>query len=415
MTNGPYDQLAVTDLPWSISSNVTVGCLTAGCSGWNYFSAACWFTLKNTYDMLNGTVPLGGVAQTYGGTSIQWWSSTEAIAACDTPAGSACCNYGGSNSCLYDTQIAPYTIGPMQFSGILWYQGEQNAGCGGPPQIAYYNCGLQALINDWRLKFGNPNLPFGAFLLAAWQDADPYFPLLRLIQVNASLTMNNVFTASTLDYGEPAGGPVHSPYKQVPGYRAALALQALVYGGGQHQRNLDEDNVRAEADVSSVPYIGPRYATSSATSAGTTIQVTIGFTAGSLYGLPLVLNTSVACPSTITAVSCESFAIQTSDCVWHANGNGTMSITPSLSTDGTQLVLSLQAPSGSGLTAVATRGLFGNWPVVQLYNGHALPAEPWLANVDGVVNSCPSPWSQEHAMEAEMAVSGGWRDDGRHA
>jgi sialate O-acetylesterase len=124
---GPYKELAVIDLPWSVANNVTVGC--PGCQGWNYFSAACWFTIRSISDELSARgelVPLGAIAQTYGGTSIQWWSSAEAIGSCDTPPGSACCSYGGSNSCLYDSQIAPYTLGPTALSGYLYYQGEQN-------------------------------------------------------------------------------------------------------------------------------------------------------------------------------------------------------------------------------------------------------------------------------------------------
>lgn len=39
VSSAPYDELAVMNLPWSVASNVTVGCLVAGCSGWNYLSA----------------------------------------------------------------------------------------------------------------------------------------------------------------------------------------------------------------------------------------------------------------------------------------------------------------------------------------------------------------------------------------
>lgn len=126
VTPGPYNELAVTNLPWSHATNITVGCLVAGCSGWNYLSAACWFTVRDTFDALGGSVPMGAIAQTYGGTSIQWWSPAEALAQCDAPPGSACCNYGGNSSCLYDSQIAPYTIGPTGLTAALWYQGEQN-------------------------------------------------------------------------------------------------------------------------------------------------------------------------------------------------------------------------------------------------------------------------------------------------
>lgn len=46
ITPGPYSQLDTISLPWSVADNVTVGCLASGCGGWNYFSAACWYTLK---------------------------------------------------------------------------------------------------------------------------------------------------------------------------------------------------------------------------------------------------------------------------------------------------------------------------------------------------------------------------------
>lgn len=232
-----------------------------------------------------------------------------------------------------------------------------------------------------RAKFSAPALPFGIFLLAAWQADTPSFPLLRLLQVNASLTLPAVFTASTLDRGQPAGGPVHSPFKQDPGRRAARALAAIVYGDA-------------------TPYVGPRYA--GAVAAGRA-AATVRFAAASLAGAPLALNLSVSCPSTITAASCEAFALQTSDCTWWAN------VTAALAPGGDALVLALPAGAPAALTLVASRGLFGNWPVVQLYNGAALPAEPWLADIDGVTNTCPSPWTLAEAAAGE------WRDDGRHA
>jgi len=374
---GPYSQLAIENLPWSVANNITVGCLVHGCSGWNYFSAACWFTLKPTFDLLGGTVPLGGIAQTYGGTSIQWWSSAEALQKCNAPPGSACCGYGGTDSCLFDTQVAPYTLGPTQLAGFLWYQGEQNAGCGGAPQIDYYGCALPALISDIRTKFNQPTLPFGVFLLAAWQSNSPWFPLLRLTQVAASVSLPYVFTASTLDYGEPAGGPVHSPFKQVPGHRAALALQAILY-------------------KMPVAYLGPRY--SGVSVAGPT--ATVSFDPATLYGASLVLNTSVSCPTTVTADSCEAFAVQIDTCVWLAN------VTASLTGGGTTLSLTLPADFSSH-SIVATRGYFGNWPLVQLYNAAGLPAEPWLANVTGAAHACPPPGALEAALP--------WVDTGVHA
>ena len=47
-------------------------------------------------------------------------------------------------------------------------------------------------------------------------------------------------------------------------------------------------------------------------------------------------------------------------------------------------VLSLTVTSvGAGLTAVATRGMFADWPLAQLFDASgAFPVVPWLASID---------------------------------
>lgn len=240
------------------------------------------------------------------------------------------------------------------------------------------------------MKFGAPDLPFGVFLLAAWESSDLVsFPLLRLQQVNASINVVNVFTASTLDRGDPATGAVHSPYKQDPAKRASQALLNLAYYQTQ------------------TAYLGPRYTGAAAVaSAPGSLTVQVSFDPTTLYGAGLTLNTSVVCPPGIAVTSCEAFAIQTSDCAWRANG------TAALSSDAMSLLITVPAPAG--VTAVATRGYFANWPLVQVYNAAGLPAEPWLANITDVTNACPSPWSQAAEIDAAAAVH--WVDTtGQHA
>lgn len=124
----PYKNRVAVDLPWSIATNASIGGV-GDSGGWDYFSAACWYTLKNVADRnaaAGAPVPLGGIVECYGGTSVQWWSGPQTTAACPIAAnpGSACCNYGGNQSCLFNAQIAPYTIGPTRVAGFLWYQGE---------------------------------------------------------------------------------------------------------------------------------------------------------------------------------------------------------------------------------------------------------------------------------------------------
>jgi len=65
----PYENLLATDLPWSVANNATIGGVGGG-GGWDFFSAACWFTLKGLADAnaaRGAAVPLGGIVQCYGG------------------------------------------------------------------------------------------------------------------------------------------------------------------------------------------------------------------------------------------------------------------------------------------------------------------------------------------------------------
>ncbi len=93
------------------------------CVNWDYYSAFAWFTLRSLYDDLESrgmAVPLGGIAQSYGGTSIQWWSSPESIQECHAPAGSSCCNFGGIDSCLWFTQVCALPF--LRTQGSSWLQ-----------------------------------------------------------------------------------------------------------------------------------------------------------------------------------------------------------------------------------------------------------------------------------------------------
>ena len=270
---------------------------------------------------------------------------------------------------------------------MLCVRGEQNAGCGGPPQIDFYNCALPALISDWRAKLGDPTLPFGVYLLAPWNASSPAFSMLRLSQVKASTTLSNVVTCSTLDAGEPNGGPVHSPYKQLPASRCAAAMQTLVYSRG----------------AGAPPYLGPRavaatLAPADASRAAPTTRVTVAFAPGST----LVLNTSISCPPKIFngTGGCEAFALQRAapNCSWVQTAPTGPAVA---SLVGGQLQLDL----GDGGTVAAVRGLFANWPLAQLYSAEGLPADPWLLNVSGGGEGCPLPCSQGCL----------WEDTGAHA
>lgn len=66
---------------------------------------------------------------------------------------------------LHNGMIAPLV--PTSLKGVLWYQGENNAG--GPFECEQYIAKKQAMIRDWREWFHNPDLPFYFVQLASWQ------------------------------------------------------------------------------------------------------------------------------------------------------------------------------------------------------------------------------------------------------
>jgi hypothetical protein len=160
---------------------------------------------------------------------------------------------------------------------------------------------------------------------------------------------------------------IHAPLvAQTVGKRAAAATLALAYGWNN------------------TPYLNPTYSSASVTSvlthsggARATIGITVSFVPNTVGRFGLALNTSVTCPPTVPWIVCEAFAVQTSDSAWHNTTN------PSLSADKTQLLLSVDV--AAGLTAVATRGMFADWPIAQLHSADGnFPVLPWLAPIAGM-------------------------------
>ncbi len=126
---------------------------------------------------------------------------------------------------LYNAMVAPYI--DFNIKGILWYQGESNAG-----RPAQYESLQKALINDWREKFGNLNLPFIYAQLPNFMDVS-YLPsesgwaALRESQMKASSVPNTAMTVN-IDLGE--WNDIHPDNKKDVGERMALAALKLAYG-----------------------------------------------------------------------------------------------------------------------------------------------------------------------------------------
>lgn len=126
---------------------------------------------------------------------------------------------------LYNAMIAPvvnYTI-----KGIVWYQGESNAG--NPEE---YKRLFPAMIQDWREKWQQGNLPFlyvqlPNFMEATYLPAESNWALMREAALQ-TLAMPNTAIAVTIDLGE--WNDIHPDNKKDVGERLALAARKLAYG-----------------------------------------------------------------------------------------------------------------------------------------------------------------------------------------
>lgn len=128
---------------------------------------------------------------------------------------------------LYNAMIAPASEYPL--TGILWYQGESNAGS--PDN---YDDKLKAMITDWRNQWHQPDLPFFIVQLSNFMSAqalpvESQWASLRNKQLKAS-ELPNTASIVTIDIGE--WNDVHPVNKKAVGERLALAANHIAYQQG---------------------------------------------------------------------------------------------------------------------------------------------------------------------------------------
>lgn len=128
---------------------------------------------------------------------------------------------------LFNGKINPLI--PYAIRGVIWYQGENNAGGRG---AANYGLQLRTMIADWRGRWKAPALPF------AWVQL-PNFrkPQKQPVEESGWVTVQEEMTktlavphtgmAITLDVGE--ADDIHPKNKQAVGKRLALWALAAVY------------------------------------------------------------------------------------------------------------------------------------------------------------------------------------------
>jgi sialate O-acetylesterase len=124
---------------------------------------------------------------------------------------------------LYNAMIAPFQ--PAAIRGILWYQGETNAGRAGE-----YAELFAAMIRSWREGFGQGDLPFYFVQLAnygsEYEMVNRDWARLREAQAKV-LDLPNTGMAVTIDIGDAQN--IHPRNKQEVGRRLALIARTKLY------------------------------------------------------------------------------------------------------------------------------------------------------------------------------------------
>lgn len=232
---------------------------------------------------------------------------------------------------LFNAMIAPLQPGALR--GILWYQGESNAG-----RPAEYAELFPAMIRAWRAHWGDEDLPFLFVQIPNYADGNPggrQWARLREAQTRA-LDLPNTGMAVAIDAGDPEN--LHPPAKLEIARRLAQWAKVRVYG--------------IPGDASGPVFAGATLEGPAHSEAGRAMRVkfTHADTGLVAHGQPV-----------------QSLELAGSDKVFHsAQGRidrGTLVVT-----------------SPAVKEPVAVRYAWSNAPVANLYNGAGLPAAPFRSD-----------------------------------
>lgn len=125
---------------------------------------------------------------------------------------------------LYNAMIAPLL--PLGLKAVLWYQGESNVS-----QATQYGGLLQALVQDWRKQFNQPNLPvlvaqLPNFLATNAKPTESDWAVLRSQQMQV-LNLPNTGVTNNIDLGE--WNDIHPEDKLSVANRFARLAYSVVY------------------------------------------------------------------------------------------------------------------------------------------------------------------------------------------
>ena len=169
------------------------------------FSAISVMFAQELESKLNKKIPIGIISASLGASRIDDWTS-EKYCQCDrfyTVPHSDYDTLDKGHHDLYKTYIEPIT--KFAVAGVLWYQGESNAGAG---EAMYYLEAFKNMVECWREAWNDETLPFYTVQIMLYaadgakdangNERDEFN--IRIAQGEAARTMENVTVCTMLSY-----------------------------------------------------------------------------------------------------------------------------------------------------------------------------------------------------------------------
>ncbi|MFC1758787.1 sialate O-acetylesterase [Planctomycetota bacterium] len=202
-------------------------------------SAVAYFFARQLHETLD--VPIGVIEGSWGGKPIEGFIPRDqfemraplrpilALAEQDRLADLAALkggvvvrNTAGLPGRIFNARVAP--IAPYGLRGVIWYQGESNAGRGEDPQN--YRIKMRALVDGFRSTWNQPKMPCYFVQLPAFNDQATGWVRLREEQ-RLSLDIEHTGMAVTIDLRD---ADIHPANKLDVGKRLARWALAKTYG-----------------------------------------------------------------------------------------------------------------------------------------------------------------------------------------
>ncbi len=193
------------------------------------YSAVAYFYGQQLQEILD--VPVGLILSSWGGSSVQAWTSNEALSkyqTIDIKDKDISVKPNSIPTALFNSMINPLI--PYTIKGAIWYQGEANV-----EQAAKYKELFPAMVEDWRQRWGIGNFPFYYAQIAPFPyggndvvSLNKNSAYLREIQLQCLDLIPNSGIAITMDIGTE--NAIHPPKKKEVADRLLYNALNQTYG-----------------------------------------------------------------------------------------------------------------------------------------------------------------------------------------